>query len=262
MNKALKKEIEDIIDEKRLHCSIEEFIHEINWYWVSVYRRLSDEFMVRYKRYLNWGYISSFQQLSEEFIAKHKDRVDWYKISYSQQLSEEFMEKYKNYLSWYYISKNQKLSEEFIDKHEYDVDWYAIAMHQTLSEEFITKHKDKGNISSILYNECHDSKSLKQKRLEVQAYANKYNLEYDEEYLYAFRTHNAFGNGMYKSNVYYEKGKYYRDWHCDMREDEENSFGLGIFPQGFVAVKVKISDWGLEVNREDGKCRVWGFEMI
>jgi len=47
-----------------------------------------------------------------------------------------------------------------------------------------------------------------------------------------------------------------------MREDLENSFGLGIFPKGNTPVKVKIGDWGLEVPRDDGKCRVWGFEVI
>ena len=47
-----------------------------------------------------------------------------------------------------------------------------------------------------------------------------------------------------------------------MRKNEENSFGLGIFPTGNTPVKVKIEDWGLEVNRKDGKARVWGFEVI
>jgi len=67
---------------------------------------------------------------------------------------------------------------------------------------------------------------------------------------------------MFNQTIRYEKGQYYRDWHCDMRKDVENSFGLGIFPNGNTAVKVKITDWGLEVDREDGKCRVWGFEVI
>jgi hypothetical protein len=47
---------------------------------------------------------------------------------------------------------------------------------------------------------------------------------------------------------------------CD--KYKKNSFGLGIFPKGNTPVKVKIEDWGLEVNREDGKARVWGFEVI
>jgi hypothetical protein len=47
-----------------------------------------------------------------------------------------------------------------------------------------------------------------------------------------------------------------------MRPDIENSFGLGIFPEGNTPVKVKIEDWGVEVNRNDGKTRVWGFEIV
>ena len=47
-----------------------------------------------------------------------------------------------------------------------------------------------------------------------------------------------------------------------MRKDVENSFGLGIWPKGNTPVKVKIEDWGCEVDkRGDGKARVWGFEI-
>ena len=61
---------------------------------------------------------------------------------------------------------------------------------------------------------------------------------------------------------FYKKGKYYKDWHCDMRKDEENSFGLGIFSEGNTKVKVKVEDWGVCVNRNDEKCRVWGFQVL
>jgi hypothetical protein len=48
-----------------------------------------------------------------------------------------------------------------------------------------------------------------------------------------------------------------------MRENEENSFGFGIWPKGNTPVKVKIEDWGVAVTvRNDGKARVWGFEII
>ena len=67
---------------------------------------------------------------------------------------------------------------------------------------------------------------------------------------------------MFNKIISYEKGKYYRDWKLDMRKDEANSFGLGIFPGGNTKVKVLVKDWGLKCNREDGKCRVWGFEII
>ena len=50
-----------------------------------------------------------------------------------------------------------------------------------------------------------------------------------------------------------------------MNPNNEDSFGLGIFPKTDktnVLVKIKVEDWGCEVNRDDGKARVWGFEII
>ncbi|NQS88816.1 hypothetical protein HQ584_03375, partial [Patescibacteria group bacterium] len=117
-------------------------------------------------------------------------------------------------------------------------------------------------VYSKLQKEICEEKPLKQKRLEVKEYAKQYNLKTDEKYLYAFREHDYFGRGVFNKTIFYKKGKYYRDWHCDMRENKENSFGLGIFPTGNTPVKVKIEDWGVAVSRQDGKARVWGFEVI
>ena len=47
-----------------------------------------------------------------------------------------------------------------------------------------------------------------------------------------------------------------------MRENIENSFGLGIWPKGNTPVKVKVKDWGVAVNRDDGKARVYGITVI
>ena len=110
-----------------------------------------------------------------------------------------------------------------------------------------------------IYKKIHIKKTLMQKRKEVKEYAEKHNLKYDNEYLYAFREHDKNGKGIFNKTIIYEKNKYYRDWHCDMRKDEEDSFGLGIFPKGNTKVKIKIEDWGVETSRDDGKARVWGF---
>ena len=66
---------------------------------------------------VDWDYISVYQKLSEEFIEKYIDKVDWWYISKYQKLSEEFIEKYIDKLNWYCISKYQTLSEKFIEKH-------------------------------------------------------------------------------------------------------------------------------------------------
>jgi len=68
---------------------------------------------------------------------------------------------------------------------------------------------------------------------------------------------------MFNNTIIYDKGYTYRDWRCDLNPDEENSFGLGIWPKGNTPVRIKIKDWGCEVkNHNEGKGRVWEFETI
>ena len=146
--------------------------------------------------------------------------------------------------------------KEFSNK----VNWGCISESQKLSEEFISKYADKVNIK--VQKLSPSEKSLKQKTIEAKKYAKKYNLKITKKYLYAFRNHDFNGCGIYNKIISYEKGQYYTDWHCDMNSENEDSFGLGIFPKGNTAIKVKISDWGVSVNRNDGKARVWGFQII
>ena len=103
--------------------------------------------------------------------------------------------------------------------------------------------------------------TLQEKQEIVKDYCKKYKLDYNIEYLYAFRNHNMNGSGLWNNSIYYEKNKYYRDWRCDLNPDEMNSFGYGIFPKGNTKVKVKIEDIGCWVN-DSKKLRVWGFEII
>ena len=86
--------------------------------------------------------------------------------------------------------------------------------------------------------------------------------DYKNRCFYTYRDHDIFGRGIYNKTIFYKKGKYYKDWQQDMRKKKENSFGLGIFPKGNTKVKVKIEDWGVSVDRDDGKSRVWGFEIV
>ena len=39
---------------------------------------------------VDWGYISIYQKLSEDFIREFQDKTNWYCISRYQKLSEEF----------------------------------------------------------------------------------------------------------------------------------------------------------------------------
>jgi len=148
--------------------------------------------------------------------------------------------------------------EEFKD----EVDWSNISEYQKLSLEFIKEFKDKVNIET--YNKVNRKISYLQKLKEVKSYCKKYSLEFDykNRCFYAFREHDKFGRGMFNKTISYKRNSYYKDWHLDMREEVKNSFGLGIWPKGNTKVKVLIKDWGVNVNREDGKCRVWRFEVV
>jgi len=211
----------------------------------------------------DWYSISEYQPLSEPFIEKFEDKVNWNSISVYQPLSEPFIEKWKDKVDWDCISECQSLSEPFIEKWKDKVNWDLISEHQPLSEPFIEKWKD--NIDLEVQKRKHSPKSFEKKLKEIKEYAKTHNLEFDGDgnFLYAFRNHDKRGCGLWNKTIFYKPSIYYRDWHCDMDKSEENSFGLGIWPKGNTKVKVKVDDWGVSVGkREDGKARVWGFEVV
>ena len=144
-NKSVTNKIKIIEEIPNIEKFFDENINNfvIDWYYISMFQKLSESFIEKHIDKVNWGYISGHQKLSEEFIEKHKDKVYWYYISIHQTLSEEFIDKYKDKVDWCWISSNQTLSEEFIGKHIDKVDWHNISIYQTLSEEFIEKHIDK-----------------------------------------------------------------------------------------------------------------------
>ena len=237
MKQNVRKEIEEIIANQNLNCTVGEFKDKVDWYYISSYQKLSEDFMREFKDKVYWDDISEYQKLSEDFIREFKDIVDWKCISSYQKLSEDFI-------------------REFKDK----VDWYNISCNQKLSKDFIREFKNKINIK--IQEDNFKEKSYEEKLEEVKAYAKQYNLKFDGKYLYAYRNHDMNGCGQFNKTIIYEKGKYYTDWHCDMNPENKNSFGLGIFPKGNTPVKVKVKDWGVAVNQKDGKARVMGFKII
>jgi len=96
----------------------------------------------------------------------------------------------------------------------------------------------------------------------MKDYAEKYNLEFDGENLIAYRNHNEDGCGAWNKTIVYKTGKYYQDWRCDLDSEEDNSFGLGIWPKGNIKVSVNVKDWGVVVNSKNGKARVFGFTVL
>ena len=208
----------------------------------------------------NWNYISSHQKLSEEFIEKFSDKVYWNYISQYQKLSEKFIKKYENKVNWDRISYSQKLSEKFIEKYENKVNWGWISYNQKLSEKFIQKYSDKINIE--IQEKNFQEKTLEEKLKEIKEYAKEHKLEFKNNKLIAYRNHDMHNRGVFNKTISYTKGKYYKDWRCNMNKEDENSFGLGIFPKGNTKVEIKVEDWGVAVGRKDGKARVFGFKVL
>lgn len=222
---------------------------------------LSEDFIRKWKHYLSGSQISTYQKLSEQFIEEFIDFLDIDYISTNQKLSEQFIFNHKYELNMREISTCQEMSEDFIHRMAKYLNFHYVFISQNLSKEFIKNHEHlcRGH----QYESAHREKSYEQKLDEVKKYAKCYNLEYDDKYLYAYRNHDKLGRGWCRKTIRYEKGQYYRDWHCDMRENESCSFGLGIWPVGNTKVRVKIEDWGTQVSSDwDGKARVWGFEII
>jgi hypothetical protein len=286
MTKELKKEIERIIKELELNCSIENFKNNDDWYYISHSKKLSESFIEKFQNNVYWDYISEYQNLSEKFIKKFQNKVYWDYISCYQHLSEKFIEKFKNNVDWTNISKFQKLSENFIEKFQDKVNWDCISAYQKLSEKFIEKFKNKvawdcisayqklsekfiekfkNKINITIQRITHTEPSRKDKIKDMKKYANKFNLKFDGEYLYAYRQHDKRNRGYYNKTISYDKLGRYEDWHCDFNKYDENSFGLGIFPKGNpkgnIEVKVSVKDFGIWIPNTN-KCRCKAFEII
>ena len=95
----------------------------------------------------------------------------------------------------------------------------------------------------------------------AKKYAAIHHLKTTEAGFYAYREHDKWGRGQFQTTIFYKPGRTYRDWHCDPRSDEENSFGLGIWPKGNTRVFVRYEDFCVAVDRGDGKARVGGFRI-
>ncbi len=223
---------------------IEKFRDKLNWDCISRFQRLSEEFIEKYQYIVNWDYISQFQKLSEEFIERHQDKVHWGCISKFQILSEEFIERHQDKVNWDCISRYQRLSEEFIERHQYKVYWECVSVLQKLSEEFIEKHKNKVSLSYIsafqkLSGEFmikHNITSLPvnnwlyatdQKKLECLNRLNLYEISEDGSYIIAYKGVRSDGYSRFNFQYKYEVGKTYEDFHCDCELNHDNSFGLG-----------------------------------
>jgi len=249
MTNALKKEIKSLIDKYQLDCSIDDFKNSknINWLDVSIFNKLSEDFIEKYKDKISWGYISAYQKLSENFIEKYKDKVDWSQISEYQKLSEDFIKKFKDKVDWYHISKFQKLSENFIVKYKDYVYWSLISQYQKLSSFFIKKYKLNVPENNTLYMTKKEISDLIPSCYERKG-----------DYIIAYKNIRTDRYSHFNFQYRYEKGRIYES-HCDCNNKDKISFGLSLwtkekakdFNDNGIVVKcrVKIEDIGAVVHK-------------
>ena len=95
MKNSVKKEIEKIMEIRNLNCSIEEFKNKVNWLYISINQKLSEDFIREFKDKVYWQYVSSNQNLSKDFILELKDRVNWYGIKKHQNITKKDIEEYE-----------------------------------------------------------------------------------------------------------------------------------------------------------------------
>ena len=196
---------------------------EINWTYISIYQKLSEEFIEKFQYKVDWLVISCCQKLSESFIEKYQDRVDWYDISMYQKLSEEFIEKFQDKVYWNNISMYQKLSEEFIEKYKDRLSWYRISQYQKLSDEFIKRHNLIVNKNSLW--QYKDTEFKKQVLIKTNLY------ECYEDYFIAYKAIRNNRYSLYNFQYQYLPGEIYES-NCDCTCNQ-NSFGLNVGTYGF-----------------------------
>ncbi len=274
MKASVKREVEKIIEDYNILCSPEEFktYRFVNWEQISEKSKLSEDFIHEFRHQVKWAVICINQKLSLAFIHEHKEQVNWFAICRWQKLSLTFIRKHKSYVDWVCISEDQNLSESFIWEFKSRLDMFTVFVSRKLSASLVKRLKvmffhNRDYLSAKRYlNRSFKLKSDKQKLREVKDYAKKWSLEFDGEYLYAFREHDKEGRGAFNKTIFYDEiGKEYRDWHCDMDKDDTASFGLGIWPKTDsvnTRIKVHYKDWGCEVSDACGKGRVMAFTLL
>jgi hypothetical protein len=283
MKKSVEEEVIALIKYLDLNCSVEEFKNKVNWWNISKYKNISENFIREFKDKVIWINISKYQKLSEGFVREFKDKVSWERISIYQKLSEGFIREFKDEVYWKWISVYQKLSENFIRVFKDKVDWYYISVFQKLSEKFIREFIDKVSWKCISKYQKLSEKFIQEFNLKIDPgnwiYKDKkFKLEkiketglyefLDADHILAYKGIRSDRYSQYNFQYQYLKGETY-ECHCDCTDDE-NSFGLSAWTEEkarehcnelVIKVKINVADIGRIVH-DGGKLRCSKFTVI
>ena len=253
MNNKVKKEVENLIKNIiYFNCTIKEFVDKVNWFDVSQFQNLSEDFIREFRNKVDWEVISIHQKLSENFIREFKDYFYWDCISEYQKLSENFIREFKDKVSWNNISGYQKLSENFIREFKDNVSLNYISKYQKLSVKF----RKEFNIKIDKDNWTYKPVNFKLKKIkEINLYGNFYEI-INDKFIIAYKgiRHDNYSNFNFQYK--YEIGKTYEST-CDCNIKNQDSFGLSAWTlekakeycnKKIVKVKININDLGCIVH--------------
>lgn len=105
---------------------------------------ISDDFILKYDRYLNFDLLSGSYHFSIEMLRIYSHRVNWLKILQRQKFSVLFLREMVNTFDddcWVIISRCQELPESFIHDFADRLDWEYILLYQNVSSRFLEDHK-------------------------------------------------------------------------------------------------------------------------
>lgn len=105
------------------------------------------EFIERFEDKIDWFYVSMNKNLSDDFIIRNKDKDKLNFSDISEWCSLEIFEELEYKINWDFASKNKNLSIKLIRKHsihEFDwdeLDWNEIA--KWCSQDILEEFKDR-----------------------------------------------------------------------------------------------------------------------
>ncbi len=124
-------------------------------YHVWFNSELSESFIEEFLHYVNWSYVSRYQNLSEAFIEKYNKKVKWGSIFAFQALSPDLILKYEKKFaasSKAKILRNKKIKKnaEFISKLGHLFDMKDLEIDSGSALEIIEANKFKFNLDNYL----------------------------------------------------------------------------------------------------------------
>jgi hypothetical protein len=215
---------------------------------------MNEELLLSNIDVISFDIISVYQKLSEEFIDKFSDKLSWYNISLYQKLSEGFIEKYKDKVHWEIIIKVQRLSEEFIIRNldilERRKLLDILVNYQVLSDEFRISH----NLQVSPLNWLYFDNAQKLERVSSQ-------FTVEEGKVIAYKSARIDGYSIFNFQYKYEvDGEY--ECHADCQSNVANSFGLSAWTKdGALSYYDKGKLFKVEIDLADIACMTSEYKL-